>query len=87
MIDPHGAEAIATLAAVLFSKEVGFFDVIFEGDALQIVQEINTVLPSYSNCGHFIEGVKQELGSFRSYYVTREARSEFSCPYTGKSSI
>jgi hypothetical protein len=37
MIDPHEAEAIATLAAVLFSKEVGFFDVIFEGDALQIV--------------------------------------------------
>jgi hypothetical protein len=33
------------LAVVLFGKEVGFFDVIFEGDALQIVQEINAYFP------------------------------------------
>jgi hypothetical protein len=25
LIDPHGAEAIAALATMLFSKEVGFF--------------------------------------------------------------
>jgi hypothetical protein len=32
--DPHTAEMLAATYAVSFSKEVGFFEVIFEGDAL-----------------------------------------------------
>jgi len=77
LIDPHGVEAIAALAAVLFSKDVGFFDV-----ALQLVQEINTVLLSFSSCGHFIEGIKHELGSFKSYYVTHVKRKANSAAHT-----
>jgi hypothetical protein len=35
--DPKTAEFMATLQVVKFSKEVGFGDVIFEGDAAQVV--------------------------------------------------
>jgi len=40
-VDPKGAEAIASLNALILSKEVGFFDIILEGDTLQIVKEVN----------------------------------------------
>jgi ribonuclease HI len=38
--DPSTAKALAALHAVLFSKERGYGNVIFEGDALQIVNAI-----------------------------------------------
>jgi ribonuclease HI len=60
-VDPTMAEAMATTHAVIFSKEVGFFDVIFEGDALQVVQEIQSTSPHACNFGHFVESIKQEL--------------------------
>lgn len=76
VVDPIGAEAIAALTAVLFSMEVGFFEVIFEGDALQIVKEVNSDILFIHNFVHFIEGIKHELGNFRSssvVHVRREA--------------
>lgn len=36
------AKAMSAIHAVLFSKEVGFLDIIFEGDALQVVREMNS---------------------------------------------
>jgi hypothetical protein len=36
----------------------------------------------FSNCGHFIEGVKQELGGFQSYYVTHVKREANSAAHT-----
>jgi hypothetical protein len=36
---------LAAFSAVMFSKEVGFFDVIFEGATLHIVQEVNLETP------------------------------------------
>jgi hypothetical protein len=38
-------EGMAAFSAVMFSKEVGFFDVIFEGATLHIVQEVNLETP------------------------------------------
>jgi hypothetical protein len=38
---PKVAEAMATLEAELFCKEFSFFGVILEGDAKQIVDEVN----------------------------------------------
>jgi hypothetical protein len=37
-VESKVAEAIAALSAVMFSKEVSFFYVILEGNALQIIQ-------------------------------------------------
>jgi len=37
VVNPKGMEAIAALNALIFNKETSFFDIILEGDALQIV--------------------------------------------------
>jgi len=45
---------MAATHVVIFSKEVGFFDVIFEGDALQVVREIQSASPHACSFGHFV---------------------------------
>jgi hypothetical protein len=52
--DPKTAKFMAALQAVQFSKEVGFRDVIFEGDAAQVVKEITTHSPRFSKVSHLI---------------------------------
>jgi len=64
--DPNLAEAMAALLALQFSKEAGFFDVIFEGDATKVINEINSEPPYPSRIGHFIENIHLEKGCFRS---------------------
>jgi hypothetical protein len=44
-VEPKVAEGMITLNSIVFSKEMGFVDVIFEGDALQVVREINSDPP------------------------------------------
>lgn len=76
--DPLVAEAWAASHAVLFSKGVGLMDIIMEGDALQVVNEINEEFPSLSRIRHFTEGIKSELKSLRSFsviHVKREINS------------
>jgi len=41
VVDLKGAKTIAALHAVIFCKEVGFFVIVLEGDALHIIKEIN----------------------------------------------
>jgi hypothetical protein len=36
--DPHTAEIMAATYVVTFRKKVGFFEVIFEGDALNVIK-------------------------------------------------
>jgi ribonuclease HI len=78
VVDPKGAEAIAALHALIFCKEVEFFDIILEGDALQIVTEVKSNISSKHGSGHFIEAIQVELGTFRSssiVHIRREANS------------
>jgi hypothetical protein len=63
-VDPKTAEVIAALFSMQFSKEVGFLDVVFEGDAAQVVKEINFVPPYVSRVGHFLENIHLEKGCF-----------------------
>jgi hypothetical protein len=65
-VDASTTEAMGALWAVQFSKEVGFFDVIFKGDATQIVSKINSGPPFLSRVGHFIESIHMEKQGFRS---------------------
>jgi ribonuclease HI len=46
--DPKTAEIMAALQAMQFSKEVGFWEVIFKGDAAQVVKEIKSDPPLLS---------------------------------------
>jgi len=40
--DPKTAERMAALEAIQFSKEASFWDVIFKGDAAQVIKEIKS---------------------------------------------
>jgi hypothetical protein len=62
------AEVMAAMKVVTFSREVGFFEAIFEGDSLQIVKAINANTPNLSKIGHFVESIKTELRLFRDAY-------------------
>lgn len=64
------AEAQAALYAVIFSQEMGFIDLILEGDALQIVKAINLNMENSSSYGHFVEGIQTGLCQFRSCSFT-----------------
>jgi hypothetical protein len=72
--DPHTAEILAATYAVSFSKEVGFFEVIFEGDALNVIKEVNSNPPFLSSVGHLVEGIRNEVGFFRTYSFVHVAR-------------
>jgi hypothetical protein len=72
--DPLVAEAMAATHAVTFSKEVGYFDVMFEGNALQVVRELQLAPPLSSRIGHFVESIQQELVSFRSSSIVHAPR-------------
>jgi hypothetical protein len=73
-IDPRTAEMLAPTYAVSFSKKVSFFEVIFEGDALNVIKEVNSNPPFLSIVGHLVEGIRNELGFFRTYYFVYVAR-------------
>jgi hypothetical protein len=45
---------------------VGFWDIIFEGDATQVVKEITIQSSSFSKVDHFIESIYLEKQLFRS---------------------
>jgi hypothetical protein len=60
------AEVIGALYAVQFCKDVGFFYVLFEGDANTIIKEINSTPHFFlSKIGNFIETIHDEMQSFR----------------------
>lgn len=83
VMDPKVIEVIADLSAVMFNKEVSFFFyVIFKGDALQIVQEVNLDTPPVNRIGHFVEGIEQGLSFFRSSCVVHVSREANSTAYT-----
>lgn len=60
----------------LFSPKREFTGVIFEGDALNIVDAVNSNNPCESSYGHFVEDVKVGLvsiGNSKFVHVKREA--------------
>jgi hypothetical protein len=56
--NPKAAEVMTALFTVTLKKEVGFFDVILERDALHIVKEANSDPPHHPRIGHFIESIQ-----------------------------
>lgn len=64
-MEPKTAEIMTAICAVEFSKEVGYFEVIFEGDAAQVVADINIVSTNLSNTGYLTKSIQQELQWFK----------------------
>jgi ribonuclease HI len=72
------AVALAALSAMYFCTEVGFFDVILEGDAKQVLQAINSNPPFLSKFENFIESIHHEKRNFRSVdfsFIPREGNA------------
>ena len=70
------AEAQAALHSTIFAKDLGLSDVIFEGDAKQIILAINSEQPCMSSYGHLVDGAVfgvGGLGNSRFSHVKREA--------------
>jgi len=73
---------MAGLGAVQFRKEVGLFDAIFEGDAAQVVSEINSDPPYLSRFGHFIKSIHMKKQWFRYFSFVFAPRGSNSAAHT-----
>ena len=58
---PVVAEVIATVNAIIFCQELNYQNVIFKGDALQVVREVNSDRLCSNHYGHLVEDVKIRL--------------------------
>jgi hypothetical protein len=58
-------KSLEALYAVLFSKSFGFLEVVFEGDASQVISDINSPPPHFSKAGQFTESVLSKSKSLR----------------------
>ena len=67
-------EALACRHAVLFVVEIGLREVIFEGDAVVVIQAINCGSAEFSSYGHIIDDITHHssiLISSEFYFVNR----------------
>ncbi|GLT69088.1 hypothetical protein SLA2020_412670 [Shorea laevis] len=74
IINPLIAEATAALRAVTFSRDLGFPKVMLEGDALVIVQALQSPLCNFSSYGHLIEEARSHLNSLHSWRINHVRR-------------
>jgi ribonuclease HI len=73
-VSPVVAETLAALHAVLFCSEMGYSKAWFEGDALQVVNEVNSPLPCDSMHGHLIQAIKEGLQGLNQTSFTHTKR-------------
>jgi hypothetical protein len=81
-VDAKTAESLAALEAVLFAREAGFLDAIFEGDVAHVIAEINSNPPYLSRSSHILESIhveRQSLHTCSFYFVYREANRAAHC--------
>ncbi|KAK5811005.1 hypothetical protein PVK06_026322 [Gossypium arboreum] len=74
--DPVMAEARACLQAVTMAKEMGFQDVVVEGDALTVIRKLKSSDDDLSNIRSLIREIKGRACRFKSLsleYILREA--------------
>jgi hypothetical protein len=62
-MEPIASKAMTALYATIFNGEMGFLDIILDGDALRIGKKVNFATPCFSSFGHFIKYIKLGLGS------------------------
>jgi ribonuclease HI len=65
--EPDTGEAWGALRAVEFCEEMGFFDIILEGDSLNVVKAVGESEASWKPFGKIVEDTKVVLGSLRSW--------------------
>jgi hypothetical protein len=73
-VRPVVAETLTALHAVLFCVEMGYSEAWFEGDALQVVNEVNSAKPCDSMHGHLVEAIKKGLQGLNRLLFTHVQR-------------
>lgn len=73
--NPHLAEAYAALHAVLLGLDMGLRKIILEGDALNVVKEINGDKEHWGRVGMIVTDVQKSLQRFESWKVVHTSRS------------
>jgi ribonuclease HI len=81
-VEPMVAEALAAIQAILFCQEHNFQKVIFEGDSLQVVKEVNMSTQCNSSYGHLIESIKVGLRQIPESSFTHVRRSANTAAHT-----
>ena len=61
-------------AAVIFARDIGIQDVIFEGDSLQVCNAMNGCLLAPPAVANVLEGIFLQLQSFRSFLFSHIKR-------------
>jgi ribonuclease HI len=75
LTDAYNAELMAAFQAVIFCNQASFLNVIFEGDALKVIKDVNSPPPYLSRSGHLLEGLKQEVGNLNFYSFVHVERN------------
>ncbi|XP_050259092.1 uncharacterized protein LOC126704102 [Quercus robur] len=69
IVKPQAAEMVEILAArrvVLFSRESGFYDPVFEGDSSTVIKSLQDRIVSHAQGGHILKDILSHLNSFQS---------------------
>jgi ribonuclease HI len=72
---PVVAEALGALRAAEFSRDLGFQDVILEGDSLAVVQDIQSLGSTCIAHGQIVEDTRFVLNSHRSWMIGHTKRN------------
>lgn len=62
--DSTMAEALACLQAVSFGEDLGFLNIIVEGDALRVLEKLKEAKKDRSVIGNIIEAIKKKRSEF-----------------------
>ncbi len=74
-LNAEDAEMLAATRAVSFAASVCPFDVVLEGDSLNLIQALKKDQPNPSRLGHIIELVHHEATAYRSLEFSSSPRS------------
>lgn len=66
---PATGEALAALHAAELCRDLGFFEVMLEGDSLSVVKAIGETKQNWLRYGHIVEDVKIVLRSLRQWKI------------------
>ena len=70
MDDPIVMEALAMLKAIIWARDMCFHEIILEGDACNIISQVNSITTDLSTFGLIIEDIKTERKWFHSSQFT-----------------
>ena len=66
VVDGEEVEHLACQRVVAFAIEMGFKDIIIEGDSVNVIKDLNWSGPNFSQLGHIVMDIQRLVTSHRS---------------------